>query len=392
MSHTRTRRAVARGFTLIELLVATLLSGVVLSSIYFVFIANSKQYYTQEQVVQMQETMRFALEVMKNDLRNAGQLAIVNGTADAVKDAGYCGPLAANLRAVDLLNNNGPAAPAALGANNNALVPDQIRVLTDVSGGTLLAATVAGGTIKIRPAAQQISRAAMDVVSNAARLTQMYKVNYFVRVLDQSGQFDLVPMTGVAQDGAGWLLTLERAPCVAGIDEVRVNAVAVIRYRIQPDDSAVGQNKTDLMRETLSATDMATVLRGLSVAEFAINLQVWGTYDTRAGAGDPPNIPADISPGNDVGNTAGNDEAATFNTQPHRIRALSILLATRSAREDADLRTAPDLAKPPAQRIAADRTWFDVSPQNAGDAPNYARVTTLTARVETPNLRTEGNP
>ncbi len=58
-----------------------MLSGAVLTSIYFVFISNSRQYYTQEQIVQMQESMRFALEYLKNDLRNAGQMALVNGTA-----------------------------------------------------------------------------------------------------------------------------------------------------------------------------------------------------------------------------------------------------------------------------------------------------------------------
>ena len=43
------------------------------------------------------------------------------------------------------------------------------------------------------------------------------------------------------------------------------------------------------------------------------------------------------------------------------------------------------------QRIAADRTWFDVVAEPPALPPSFARVTTLQARVETPNLLTEGD-
>ena len=66
-----TRRHHSHGFTLIELMVATLLSSVVLMAVYFVFITNTQQYYVQEQLVRMQESMRFGMEYLKNDLRNA---------------------------------------------------------------------------------------------------------------------------------------------------------------------------------------------------------------------------------------------------------------------------------------------------------------------------------
>ena len=143
----------------------------------------------------------------------------------------------------------------------------------------------------------------------------------------------------------------------------------------------------------MCSSDLLVGTTALNVAEYAINLQVWGTYDARPAATGPPSMPVDPNPTDDVGNWANTaNEADVFNTSPHRIRALNVLLATRSAREDAELHTAPDKAKAPAQRLAADRTWFDVTPEGAGVNPNYARVTTLTARVETPNLRTEGNP
>ena len=68
-----------RGFTFIELLVAGFLGAIVLVTTYLIFTANSRQYYVQEQIVQMQEGMRFAVEYLKGDLRSAGRLVVVNG-------------------------------------------------------------------------------------------------------------------------------------------------------------------------------------------------------------------------------------------------------------------------------------------------------------------------
>ena len=81
----------AAGFTMVELLIALFLSSVVMLAVYFVFISNTEQYYRQEQIVQMQENMRFALEHLKNDMRNAGRLTVVNGN-NANPDPGFCRP------------------------------------------------------------------------------------------------------------------------------------------------------------------------------------------------------------------------------------------------------------------------------------------------------------
>lgn len=383
-----------RGFTLVELLIASLLSGVVLLSIYFVFIANSRQYYTQEQVVQMQETMRFALEVLKSDLRDAGQLAIVNGVTDATKDRGYSGPVGPDLRAVDLLNNSPASAPAPLTNNNNGLLPDQVRLLADASGGTLLAADVGGALVTLRPSDRQSSRAARDMVGNPARFGGAYKPGYFLRLMDLQGRFDLVPISNV--NPVALTLQLSRAPQDVDVTEVRVNSVAVIRYRVAVDGQADPNKepgKTDLIREMVSAADLNTALNdppALTVAENVVNLQLWGEYDVRAAPTDAPSVPADADPSNDVGNWPNAvNEAVPFNTYPQRLRAVNVLLATRSIREDADLHTAPDRATAAAQRVPADRTWFDLVPEANNAVPTYARVATLTARVETPNLRQE---
>ena len=60
------------GFTLIEIMVAMAISGVLLATIYKVYQSQLQTYTTQQQVVQMQQSMRAALYLMERDIRLAG--------------------------------------------------------------------------------------------------------------------------------------------------------------------------------------------------------------------------------------------------------------------------------------------------------------------------------
>ena len=63
----------AKGLTLIELLVALVICGVVIAGIYRLFIAQSKAYTVQDQVVEVQQSMsRSTMEILLRDLRMAG--------------------------------------------------------------------------------------------------------------------------------------------------------------------------------------------------------------------------------------------------------------------------------------------------------------------------------
>ena len=61
-----------KGMTLIELLVAMIICGMVIAGIYRVFIAQSKAYTVQDQVVEVQQSVRSAMEILLRDLRMAG--------------------------------------------------------------------------------------------------------------------------------------------------------------------------------------------------------------------------------------------------------------------------------------------------------------------------------
>ena len=61
-----------RGITLIELLVVLVISGIVIGGVYRVFIAQTKAYTVQDQVVEVQQDLRSAMEIVARDLRMVG--------------------------------------------------------------------------------------------------------------------------------------------------------------------------------------------------------------------------------------------------------------------------------------------------------------------------------
>ena len=61
-----------KGITLIELLVALVICGMVIAGIYRLFVAQSKAYTVQDQVVEVQQSIRSAMEILLRDLRMAG--------------------------------------------------------------------------------------------------------------------------------------------------------------------------------------------------------------------------------------------------------------------------------------------------------------------------------
>ncbi len=61
-----------KGITLIELLIGLVICAFVIAAIYRVFIAQSKAYVVQDQVVEIQQNIRTATEMMVRDIRMAG--------------------------------------------------------------------------------------------------------------------------------------------------------------------------------------------------------------------------------------------------------------------------------------------------------------------------------
>jgi len=70
MSHPR--RLSKDGFSLIELIVAIAISGIVLAAISTTFVSQSQSFEIQEQLVEMHQNARAAMDIMTREIRMAG--------------------------------------------------------------------------------------------------------------------------------------------------------------------------------------------------------------------------------------------------------------------------------------------------------------------------------
>lgn len=62
----------ARGFTLVEMIIAMAVGLIVIFLLYDLFVAENKQYNTQEAIVEMQQNARAAMDMMTTEIRMAG--------------------------------------------------------------------------------------------------------------------------------------------------------------------------------------------------------------------------------------------------------------------------------------------------------------------------------
>ena len=60
------------GFTLVELLIAMVIGGVIITAVYSTYLAQQRTYTEQEQVVEMQQNIRAAMDRLTRDIRTAG--------------------------------------------------------------------------------------------------------------------------------------------------------------------------------------------------------------------------------------------------------------------------------------------------------------------------------
>lgn len=72
MSIQRTKQPAVKGFTLVELLVVMAISGVVVMAIYSLHRTSLRSATTQDEVVELQQNLRIALDQMARDVRLAG--------------------------------------------------------------------------------------------------------------------------------------------------------------------------------------------------------------------------------------------------------------------------------------------------------------------------------
>lgn len=64
-----------RGFTLVELLVVAAILGIVIGAVYSMYLTHMKNAYNQDEVVEVQQNLRIAMDTLSRDFKMAGLLA-----------------------------------------------------------------------------------------------------------------------------------------------------------------------------------------------------------------------------------------------------------------------------------------------------------------------------
>ena len=142
----------SKGVTLIELLIALVISAILVAGIYRTFIQQQKTYATQEQVADMQQNVRVAINRMIREIRMSGfggKNENTNGNNDIINVFGNVNGFAniinpANDVTVDGITHDQITVVSAF--DQIATVDEDVTPLDVTSGKNTLKITYTGGT------------------------------------------------------------------------------------------------------------------------------------------------------------------------------------------------------------------------------------------------------
>jgi prepilin-type N-terminal cleavage/methylation domain-containing protein len=152
----RSRLHKENGFTLIELLAGILISAILLAGLYSVFFSQQVAFSAQEQVAEMNQNIRAALDLMTREIRLAGyktSTSTFNGIATATSNS---------IRILADLNQDGDTAdenedisytynPSVLQICRSGIAPPSVPVADNVTNFSLQY-TLKDGTVTSAPA------------------------------------------------------------------------------------------------------------------------------------------------------------------------------------------------------------------------------------------------
>lgn len=383
-----------KGFTMVELLIGTFLASLISLAVFSMFINSSNYYGQQLDQTQAQSNLRFAMEFLKSDFRDLGRMSVMN-TDLRVRDQLYCG--VRQYQGLEHLDNEAGGDHYQLNQAlaRNDIFPDRLRALIDVSGATpLYVRNLNGAAITLAPTINQptIEARRMTGLGAEARFSQLFDDFSLTRVTNLStGKYDIIP-TNDAQlvNGIG-KITLVNPPCFElGCESGScvANPVHWVEYAVLTHESDL--ERSYLARRRLSLNDGSPLPNSeLVIADYIVDFQVWGHFDTRGQSSNnigeralvsAPNIPADLISKDDRGNwDVEQPETQRFEFWAHRLRGLNVMLAARAARVDPRLTLNLNLAGMGSQERSS--ILIERSPETG-----RAYVSTLLGSVDTPNL------
>jgi len=246
------------GFTLVELMVVAVIMGLVMASVYGLFIDSKRSSATTEEVVDVQQNLRVALETMVADIRMAGFLIPEDEDAIATTPA--------TLSAVDTLDLNLATStgiyarvtagtnvlvsgtPVNVGVDNEMaqkfstadairlVVPTLSETATDFSAAEVTGVNAATDVIQITPAAAnagiRIDTGNMLVLAGANDLANFPVTISYDMADDPSADPNMFRLRRVINGTAQVVATninsvaLEYIPSAADIKAVRITITA----------------------------------------------------------------------------------------------------------------------------------------------------------------------
>jgi type IV pilus assembly protein PilW len=194
------------GFTLVELMIAVAISGIVVAAIYSAYLTQQRTYLAQEQVAEMQQSIRAALDIMVREIRSAGY--------DPLKSAGAGISTASAGQLSFTRDNNGdgdttdPSEMIDYGFSADANF-DTGRDGVPDNGGVLSLGRQIGGGGGYQPIADSIERIEFRYLDAAGAVTAiLLNIRAIqISVLARAGQADqnfTNNMTYTSASGANW--------------------------------------------------------------------------------------------------------------------------------------------------------------------------------------------
>jgi prepilin-type N-terminal cleavage/methylation domain-containing protein len=418
------------GFTLLELMVSLGIGGLAITSIYAISAASTVTFQQQQQVATSQTALRMAMNQVKRDIARAGYLATPSASAPGQS----CGPIGApiddnavggsgRLAAFSRFQNNvittGAGNPTGIdptGHNRaNGFTADDIVLMANYEtsaeypGVTLIDAT----DISVDQHWHSFRRDFTDWFNNATpayngvAFKEAFRVGRLIRIQTTKRQRHFATITALTEPNdvlpsvhTPVVITFAPAipnPCLSDVTNGWVSPVSAIHYFARNASGADAErfNTIDpiaqLIREEVLPSDKVAPLlapdgtpNSRAVLDYLVEFNLYFLSTTGPGPGPPGgtavlDVATAAADNNNNNNQAGTSETAV-NTNPERIRSVTIDLAVRSPQADPKLPWTQAGCGPPGPILKC----FEVALPDV--QPGAARVRRMRAEVFVPNV------